>query len=61
MQAILKFKTKLEIDLGLPTFLEDESLTSREAGYELGQDAMLDARAAAIILRSFIERQRNKK
>ena len=69
MRAVLKFKLRLEGFTGLPVVFEDETLTTREASYELGRpartkhvrsgkDAMLDARAAAIILRQYLEKIR---
>ncbi|MBI2100435.1 MAG: Holliday junction resolvase RuvX [Candidatus Vogelbacteria bacterium] len=58
MRAILKFKTQLETLTGLPVVLEDETLTTKEAGRSLGRDQLLDARAAAIILRNYLARRR---
>lgn len=67
MRMALKFKIKLENSIGLPVVFEDETLTTREASHELGRpartervrsggDGMLDARAAAIILRQYLAR-----
>ncbi len=58
MRSIIKFKVKLEALAGLPIVFEDESLTTKEAGRVMGEkkDKLLDARAAAIILKSFIDR-----
>ena len=58
MKSILKFKTRLEILTGVPVVLEDETLTTKEAKDLLGRDKILDARAASIILRQYLERQR---
>lgn len=65
MRSILKFKAALEAATGLIIVLEDELLTTKEAERGLGlsvgrsrPDQLLDARAAAIILRNYLERRR---
>ncbi|MBI4136373.1 MAG: Holliday junction resolvase RuvX [Candidatus Vogelbacteria bacterium] len=69
MRPILKFKAALEAATGLAVILEDELLTTKEASRGLGsltgsadgsghRDQLLDARAAAIILRNYLERRR---
>lgn len=54
-----------QLSLGIPVFLQDERLSSREAEQELRQEGHslsslreeVDSRAAAIILRDFISRR----
>lgn len=73
MRPILKFKAALEAATGLVVVLEDELLTTKEASRGLDSsagptkgkgagrprpDPLLDARAAAIILRNYLERRR---
>ncbi len=53
------FRVTLEAATGLPIHLEDEVLTTREARRDIGPDDLTDARAAAIILRTYLAR-RNK-
>ena len=57
MKKIDIFRTKLIEVIGLPVILEDEVLTTREANQEIGQDDFTDARAAAIILRTYLARR----
>lgn len=47
----------LERKLDIPIVLEPEFLTSEEAKRTQGENKMIDASAAAIILRSFIEKK----
>ena len=61
MTEALEFKTNLEKATGLPVHLEPEFMTSAEAEHIQGKNAMLDASAAALILKSFLEKQANKK
>jgi len=62
MRAILRFKRKLESAIKLPVVLEDETLTTREAirdpegEFLPTSDPLLDARAAAILLRQYLSR-----
>jgi len=59
---ILIFKEKLEKELGREVILESELFTTREARRgidETGIDPETDARAAALILKSFLERNQN--
>lgn len=56
MRQINKFKRALESASGLPIIFEPEHLTSVEAA-RAGQDEFLDARAAALILQSYLNRQ----
>ncbi len=55
MANITKFKEALEAQ-GLPVAWEPEYLTSQEANRETGEDDFADARAAAVILRSYLEK-----
>jgi putative holliday junction resolvase len=54
---IAQFKKNLEIVSGLSVFYEPELLTSREATHIQGEGAMLDASAAALILKGYLDRQ----
>ena len=54
---ILRFKKNVELVTELPVFFEPELLTSREASHIQGEGKMLDASAAALILKSYLERQ----
>lgn len=55
MARITKFKEALETN-GLKVAMEPEYLTSSEANRETGEDNFSDARAAALILRSYLEK-----
>lgn len=58
---ILKFKENLEKELDLPIKFQKEFFTTQEARRmidEAGTDTETDARAAALILKSFIDNQR---
>ncbi len=59
MKKVIPFVKKLETETGLPVVFEPEVLSSREAGHIQGEGELLDASAAAIILKSYIDR--NKK
>ncbi len=59
MSGIKTLKKKLE-ESGLSVYLEPEFLTSREAERIQGKKDMLDASAAAVILRSYLERIKNQ-
>ncbi|MFW5853548.1 MAG: Holliday junction resolvase RuvX [Patescibacteria group bacterium] len=48
---------KIQIETGLEIIWEPETLTSKEAERIIGRDRQTDARAAAIILRNYIDRQ----
>jgi len=56
MVKITEFKEDLEKGKKLKVHLEDEFLTSAEAARIQGNVEMLDASAAAIILRSYMEK-----
>ncbi len=58
MEDIEKFKKVLEKEIGLSVEYEPEFLTSQEAKRGPGKTENLDASAAAIILRSYIEKKK---
>lgn len=51
------FATNLQTELDIPVVFEVETLTTKEAERIIGKDSLTDARAAALILKSFIDRQ----
>lgn len=55
---IEKFKIILEKETGLVVEYQKEILTTKEAEREQGKIKKIDASAAALILRSFIEKQK---
>ncbi len=59
MRDIKMFKVVLEKDLQLPVYLEPEFMTSQEASRLQGATPLLDASAAALILKSFLARRKN--
>ncbi|MDQ5957830.1 MAG: putative pre6S rRNA nuclease [Patescibacteria group bacterium] len=54
-----RFGKLLEQATGIPIFYELEILTTKEAERDIGKDALTDARAAALILKSYIDQQKN--
>jgi|SRR5271168_2250591 len=56
MKKIFSFKKDLEETLKLPVFLEPEFMTSAEAERLQGKNDMLDASAAALILKSYFDK-----
>lgn len=58
MEKIALFKTLLEKEMGLPVIYQTETLTTQEAKRLQGNIEKIDASAAALILRSFIEKQK---
>lgn len=58
MKKVLVFKERLEKISGLPVHFEPEFMTSQEAGRIQGEKDSIDASAAAIILRSYLDRQK---
>ena len=61
MRKILELKAELEQRTGLPIYLEPEFLSSRQAEHIQGKEAATDASAAALILQSYIDRNKNAK
>jgi len=55
------FVSSLQEICGCPIFYEPEFYTTREAERLIGKDADLDARAAAIILKSYLDKQNVKR
>lgn len=55
MKEIRPFVEELKKVLGVPVYMHPEFLTSREAGHIQGHGEMLDASAAALILKSYLE------
>ncbi len=58
MKAIKEFKIVLQKETGLPVILEPEFMTSVEAERIQGKTAMHDASAAALILKSYLDKQK---
>lgn len=58
MKEIEPFKNLLEKEIGLPVVYQSETLTTKEAERIIGKTKKTDASAAALILRSYIERQK---
>jgi putative holliday junction resolvase len=56
MGAINEFKTLLEKETGIPVVFQPEFMTSAEAEHLQGKNDMLDASAAAIILKSYFDK-----
>lgn len=59
MRKISAFKDELERETGLPVYLEQEFLTSRQAERAEGKTPHTDASAAALILQSFLDKSKN--
>jgi putative Holliday junction resolvase len=57
MKKIIKFKEKLEKKLELDIIMEPEFMTSVEAKRIQGENEMHDASAAALILKSYIDKK----
>ncbi len=57
MTRIEEFKNELEIATGLAVQFEDEFMTTAEAERLQGRGQKIDASAAALILKSYIDRQ----
>lgn len=58
MDEITDFKKSLELQK-FQVYLEPEFMTSIEAGRLQGENQMLDASAAALILQSFLDKRQN--
>lgn len=52
------FAKELEKETKIPIDFEIETLTTKEAEREIGKDVLTDARAAALILKSYLDRHR---
>ena len=55
MKEITPFVKSLEEKLGLPVYMHPEFMTSEEAEKLQGKNDMLDASAAALILKSYLD------
>lgn len=58
--AVEEFMMEVTLHIGIPVHLEPEQYSSRQAAHVQGKSAKLDASAAALILDSFITKQKNK-
>ena len=58
MKEIVEFKNWIETDLKLEVRMHPEFMTSAQAVHDQGQNNMLDASAAAIILQSYLDKQK---
>jgi len=61
MKEVHVLKKEIRDTLGLPVYLEPELMSSLEAERVQGHSEMHDASAAAIILKSYIDRTQNSK
>lgn len=61
MKEVYAFKAELERDLHLPVHLEPEFFTSMQAAKVQGEHVLIDASAAALILQSYLDRQKHAK
>ena len=59
MEKIEEFKKDLEKKFKLKVHYEEEFLTSAEAQRLQGRNKMIDASAAALILKSYLEKKKN--
>lgn len=59
MEDIRRFAKELEEKIALPVHFEPEFMSSMQAERFQGKTATLDASAAAIILQSYLDRQKN--
>ena len=56
MEAIRIFKKQIEGELNLTVVMHPEFMTSQQAIHEQGENNMLDASAATIILQSYLDK-----
>lgn len=56
LKDIMFLKEELEAELSIPIYLQPEFYTTVEAGRIQGENKMQDASAAALILKSYLER-----
>lgn len=61
MKDVREFKLRIENELKLPVYLEPEFMTSAEAERLQGKNTMHDASAAALILKSYLEKHESRK
>lgn len=60
LKEIMWLKEVLSAEISIPIYLEPEFYTSVEAGRIQGKNKMNDASAAALILKSYLERHTSK-
>lgn len=60
-EAVEEFITDVTLHIGIPVHLEPEQYSTKQAAQIQGQTAETDASAAALILDSFITKQKNTK
>ncbi len=58
--AVEEFVTDVTLNIGIPVHLEPEQYSTQQAAQLQGKNEQTDASAAAIILDSFITKQKNK-
>lgn len=56
MAEIIKFKDRIEKELALKVQMQSEFMTSMQAVHDQGENDMLDASAATIILQSYLDK-----
>ncbi|MDB5204768.1 MAG: Holliday junction resolvase YqgF, putative holliday junction resolvase [Candidatus Taylorbacteria bacterium] len=61
MDAIRKFKAKLETELGVEVILQPEFFSTYGASRIQGDSDMIDASAAAIVLQTYVDQLKNIK
>lgn len=59
-EAVEEFITDATLHIGIPVHLEPEQYSSQQAAQLQGKTALIDASAAALILESFITKQKQK-
>ncbi|MCX6716542.1 MAG: RuvX/YqgF family protein [Candidatus Taylorbacteria bacterium] len=59
MDEIMPFAKKLKVETGLTIHLHPEFMTSAQAVQIQGENEMLDASAATIILQAFLDKKKN--
>jgi len=59
-QAVEEFITDVTLHVGIPVHLEPEQYSTQQAAQLQGKNEKTDASAAAIILDSFLTKQKNK-
>lgn len=60
LEASKSFAAQLEKTTNVPVNFQNETYSSREAARTIGDDDNLDARAAAIILQSYLDLKKSK-
>jgi putative Holliday junction resolvase len=60
-ELVSEFMMDITLSIGIPVHLEPEQYSSQQAKQVQGKNKLIDASAAALILDSFITKQKNKK